>query len=125
MNESNTVDVGTSLPLVETTATGEWGRSTRAAQNTVSRPTRLGVVKTFVFTLMLSPATSIRDTWYEDHSFRASVTAVRIMERAIGRAVSRREALTIARQVLELAEDERLRLADIEASYGIQWGEEE
>lgn len=75
--------------------------------------------------IALSPATVLPDFWYIEGRRRDVVTASWLVEAAIGMRISRIEALNIARQILERAEEGRLELAQWEALRGIQWGEDE
>jgi hypothetical protein len=67
------------------------------------------------------PATSITDIWFFDKRRRDTCTALWSREGVIGWPISRTEAIRIAGQILERAERERVRLADLEAKRGIQW----
>lgn len=70
-----------------------------------------------------SPTTVAPDFWFIEKRRRDTSTAVRILESSVGRAISRAEALRIARRIIERAERERMQFALWEATRGIQWEE--
>ena len=52
---------------------------------------------------------------------RDTSSVASILGGVIGRPITRKEALRIARQIIECAEQERIQLAEWEASRGMQW----
>ncbi|MCX7347190.1 MAG: TIGR04255 family protein [Alphaproteobacteria bacterium] len=84
---------------------------------------RIGQVAGVILAIATSPATAIPDLWW-DRRRRDEVTVTWIVQPAVGRPVSRSEALRIVRQILERAEQERLEAAEAEASRGLQWGDD-
>ena len=60
----------------------------------------------------------------DEESFEGTDLAImeyRRVIKPIGRPISRKEAMRIARQVLEKAERERIELAEREAERGLDW----
>lgn len=72
---------------------------------------------------MASSATAALDYGFWDRRSLYASTIVSFLDGVIGRPISRTEALQIARQVIESAEQERIQLAEWEAKRGIQWEE--
>ena len=75
--------------------------------------------------ITLSPVTAIHDPWLLEKRRRDAVVTIPVYKEILGRAVSRSEALKLARQILIDAERERLAIAEFEAIRGIQWEEGE
>ena len=59
--------------------------------------------------------------WGWETVMRGTATVAYIAESVIGRPISRLDALRIARQIIECAEQERIQLAKWEGERGIQW----
>jgi len=74
--------------------------------------------------LAISPITVMPDPWLQERVYRNAVVTVLIYKEVIGHFISRSEALRIARQILVHAEQERLAIAEFEATKGIQWGDQ-
>lgn len=124
MTNASTADLQAEMLEPDVAATGSWGESyTRRPENVWSIP-RLAQITGFVLSLVASPATAVADTWFIERRRRDAATTVWILQEAIGRPITRAEALRIARQVLEQAERERLEIAEFEAARGIQWEDE-
>ncbi len=71
--------------------------------------------------LAVSPITAIPDPWLQEKRQHDAAVTMSICQEISGRFVSRSEALRIACQILEQAEQERLTIAELEANQGIQW----
>jgi hypothetical protein len=71
--------------------------------------------------LAISPVTTMSDPWLNERRRRDAVVTVSIYQEFLGRFISRSEALRLARQILEQAEQERLVIATLEAARGINW----
>jgi len=69
----------------------------------------------------LSPVTAIHDVWSDDRRCRDTATLTWIFEVPIGNPISRRQALLLARQIIEEAEQHREEFIAFEARQGIQW----
>ncbi len=76
-----------------------------------------------VLVTVASPATAVPDYWFLDRRRLDASTIALVLDGVIGRPISRTEALQIARQIIESAEQERIQLAEWEAKRGIQWEE--
>ncbi len=120
MNSAYTVDLRDSGLAPQTSATGPWQERNERPLNVF----RMVRVAGFVLSLAISPLTVIPDPWLMERKRRDAVVTASIYQETIGRFVSRREALRIARQILEQAERERLAVAEFEATRGVQWGDE-
>ncbi len=124
MSDSHTVELQAGPPEAVISATGPW------SENCTRRPVgglnavRLGPIAGLVISLLASPATAMVDVWFAERRRRDIASTVIVFQEAIGRPVSRAEALHIARQILERAERERLKVAEFEAARGIRWEEE-
>ena len=119
MNSTSTVDLRDGGLPSRIPATGSW----RENNDKPSELFRMARVAGFV-SLAISPLTAIPDPWLMEKRRRDAVVSALIYQEAIGRLVSRSEALRIARQILEQAERERLIVAESEALRGIHWGDE-
>jgi hypothetical protein len=106
------------------TATGIWNESdTRRTVNLWGIP-RIAKIAGFLLPFAISTITAMPDPWLIEKRRRDTVVTMSIFQEVIGYAISRSEALRIARHILEQAEQERLALAEFEAVRGIQWGDE-
>ena len=113
--------VGTEAPDVS--ASGWWSESYVRRPEMPSKLGKLGQIAGVALAIAVSPVTAIPDIWsLQGRGYDVS-TAVWGIEVAVGRQISRAEALRITRQVLERAERERMELAEWEAKRGIQWEE--
>lgn len=74
--------------------------------------------------MSLSSVTAIHDVWSDDRRCRDTATLTWIFGMPIGNPISRRQALLLARQILEEAEQHRADFIASEARQGIQWGHE-
>jgi len=125
VTDSNTVDIGISSLKTESSATGHWQQDcTQRPDQSWNLPRSWGIVA-IVSALLSAPATAVDDIWYQQRKERDAVTTVQLFKEVVGRSISRVEALSIVKRILETAESERLTLAELEASRGIQWGNEE
>jgi hypothetical protein len=120
VNSAYTTDLRDDGLTAQNLATGPW-RESNERPYTLSRMVR---VAGFVLSLTISAFTAIPDPWLAERKRRDAVVSASIYQEAIGRFVSRREALRIARQILDQAERERLAIAEFEAARGVQWGDE-
>ena len=68
-----------------------------------------------------SSATAVSDVWSLERRRLIAFTVPWVSEGMIGRSISRSEALRIARQIIERAEQERIQFAEWEAERGIYW----
>jgi predicted amidohydrolase YtcJ len=87
-------------------------------------PSRDLLAAGFSFALTVSPVTTLDGYAFDtDRNAPTTATAPNLSERhAVGRIVSRREALRLARKALFQAERERQELVVQEALLGLQWG---
>lgn len=123
MNSAYTVDLfGQDLaaPIPATRFWNETGGGLLKKGSAVLRGVKLAA---FALSLAASPITAIVDPWLLEKRRRDSTVTVAMYHRAVGRPVSRFEALRIAREILDQAEEERLAIAGLEAARGIDWGE--
>jgi hypothetical protein len=125
MNSAYTADLQDRPPESQTIEIGFLGGEsyTRRTVNLRGKPW-IAKIAGILLPLAVSTITVIPDPWLMEKRRRDSVVTVSIFQKVIGHAISRSEALFIARQILEQAEQERLALAEFEAARGIQWGEE-
>lgn len=75
--------------------------------------------------ISLSPVTAIPDVWSDERRRRDTATLIKVFDMPIGRPISRRQALLLARQILHQAEQNRAIFAVSEAQRGIHWEEEQ
>jgi len=125
VNSSNTVDLKDRLPESRAIETGLWSECDirRTAAN-LWGILRIRKIAGILLPLVVSTITAIPDPWLIEKRRRDTVVTMSIFKEVIGHAISRSEALRIARQILEQAEYERLALAEFEATRGIQWSDE-
>ncbi len=123
-NDHASMDLQIGSPETDVSSSGVWSGSYAKRPETIWKIGRFGQVAGMVLAIAASPATAISDYWFWERQRRDVSTAAWVLEAVIGRAISRAEALRIARQILERAERERIEIAEWEARRGIQWGEE-
>jgi len=82
---------------------------------------RWGRIAGLALTIMASPATAVPDIWSIERRRRDVTTVVCTVQTAVGRHITRQEALSIARRVLVDAEEQRRIIAEFEAARGINW----
>lgn len=124
-NDLATMDIHVEVPEADATASGLWSKSYIKRPETIWKIGRLGQIAGMVLAIAASPATAIPDYWFWERRMRDTATVSRIFESVIGRPITRVDALRIARQIIERAEQERIQLAEWEATRGIQWEEGE
>lgn len=116
-NDFTTIDLQTESFAADISASGSWSKSfVKRPEASWWRLVQLGVL----LSIAASPATAVPDYWFFERRRDPSATVRWVLE-AIGQAISRMEALEIARQILNEAERERLVFAEWEAKGGIQW----
>lgn len=122
MNRSAyTVDLLDKSPITQIQETGFWSENQEKLPKKGFDLFHMAKVAGLAFSLAVSPVTAMSDPWLLDKRRRDSAITVSIYQPAIGRFISRSEALRICRQILHKAERERLNFADFEAVRGIQW----
>ena len=123
MSETHTcqVEFGDQEPYLSGSA--NW-QEDFAADNSMGRPTR-GFMRSAVLALALMASTAaipILDPPPLDVRTSTSPVLAALMRRALpGRRISLREARQIALQIMENAEEERLKVVAEEATEGIDW----
>jgi len=122
VNSVSTVDLLDKEPTLQAPTSGVWRESYERESAKAFDLSRLAKAVGFAFSLAISPVTAMPDPWLMDKRRRDAVVTVSIYQELIGRPISRSEALRIARQILEQAEQERLAIAEFEAARGIHWG---
>ena len=125
MNSAYTVGVQDRVPESRTIETSLWDEN--CARRTAANLwgiLRIRKIAGILLPLAVSTITAIPDPWLIEKRRRDTVITMSIFQEAIGHAISRSEALLIARQILEQAEQERLALAEFEATRGLQWTDE-
>lgn len=121
MNSTYTVDLLYRGQTPQTPATGFWGENHERQPEKTFDLFRMAKVAGLAVSLAVSPVTAITDPWLAERRRRDAVVTVSIYQEVLGRFISRPEALRIACQILEQAEQERLVFAEYEAARGIQW----
>ena len=116
-----TIDLQTGSPGTDVSASGAWSKSFVKRPEVPWAMSRHAPVAGMLLPIAASPATAVPDAWFFERRRRGASTATWILEDAIGRPISRSEALRIAAQILEQAERERSETAAWEAKRGIQW----
>ncbi|MBM4349941.1 MAG: hypothetical protein FJ106_08655 [Deltaproteobacteria bacterium] len=125
MNSAYTVDLQGRPPESRAIETGPWSETyIRRRSMNLWGILRITKIAGILLPLAVSTITAIPDPWLIEKRRRDTVVTVSIFQEVIGHAISRSEALIIARQILEQAEHERLALAEFEAARGIQWSDE-
>jgi len=125
VNSAYTVNLEDAPPESRTTETGPWSESyIRRTATNLWGIIRIGKIGRILLPLALSTITAIPDTWLIEKRRRDTIVTISIFQEVIGHAISRSEAIRIARQILEQAEYERLALAEFEATRGMQWNDE-
>jgi len=125
VTDASTAGIRAEILEQDVAATGSWGESYGRRPESVRPTPRLAQIAGVVLSLMASPATAVADVWFiQRRRHDAATTAWAFFEEAIGRPITRVQALSIARQILEQAERERIEMAEFEAARGIQWEDE-
>jgi hypothetical protein len=75
--------------------------------------------------MSLSPVTAILDVWSDERRCRDTATLEWVFDMPVGKPISRRKALLLARQIMQEAEQNRVVFTAFEARQGIQWGDGE
>ena len=123
-NDLTTIDFQVELSETDISSSGIWSKSYVKRPETSWNLYRLGQIAGIVLVTAASPATAAPDYWFWDRRRRDVSTISLAFDGVIGRPISRTEALRIARQIIECAEQERIQLAEWEAERGIQWEED-
>lgn len=125
MNDYKTVDMGDTAGFLDIGSLATSSLSEPAeGHDGVVRPNTPWLVPAAAALLAIgSESTAIGNQLFLDESVPSATTVTYQIDlfAQVGRAVSRSEALRIARNVLFLAEEERHILAESEARFGIQW----
>lgn len=124
MNSANTVDLSDRESMSVAPATKIWFEGYERYRGKGSNLSRMAKTASLALSIAVSSVTAIADPWFLERRRRDAVVTESIYQRAIGRFVTRAEALRIARQILMNAERERVAIAEFEAARGIQWGDE-
>lgn len=119
-NNLATIDLQVESSETDISSSGVWSKSYVKRPETSWNLWRVGQVVGIVLVTAASPATTTSDYWPRR---RDVATVALVFENVIGKSISRTEALRIARQIIECAEQERIQLAEWEAERGIQWEE--
>lgn len=121
---SNTIDLLDRGQISQVPVTDLWREIYKHCPEKALDLFRWAKVAGLASSLAISPVTAMSDPWLFERKRRDSVVTMSIYQEILGRFISRSEALRIARQILEQAEQEQLALAEIEAARGIQWGDQ-
>lgn len=121
-NNLATIDLQVESSEPDVSSSSVWSKSYVERPET-SWHRRVGQIEGIVLVTMASSATAALDCWFWDRRSLYASTVVLFLDGVIGRPISRTEALQIARQIIESAEQERIQLAEWEAKRGIQWEE--
>ncbi len=124
MDSASTVDLLDREQAPQSLSTGFSRESHERSRERAFGLSRMAKVAGVALSLVVSPLTAMPDPWLLERRRRDAAITVSIYQEAIGRLISRSEALQMARQILEQAERERLAFAEFEAARGIQWGDE-
>ena len=122
-DELATIDLQVELSETDISSSGVWSKSYVKRPEPTWNFYRLGQIAGMVLAIAASPPTATSDYWLWDRRRRDASSVALVFEGVIGRAISRAEALRIARQIIECAERERIQLAEWQAKRGIQWEE--
>ncbi|MBN1984633.1 MAG: hypothetical protein JW795_24115 [Chitinivibrionales bacterium] len=120
-NNTFTADFQSESLRTDLSESGLWNESFTERSGVSLSFFRLGQIAGLVISLLSSPTTAIPDPWFYEMRRRDASSTVSLFKEAIGKPISRIEALRIARQILEQAEKERIEIAEFEAKRGIQW----
>ena len=122
-NDLATLDLQEELSEAGISSSENWSKSyVEKGPATIRKFARPRQVEEINLTISASPATAL-DHWFWDRRGNDVSTATLAFGSVIGRPISRAEALRVARQIIECAEQERIQLAEWEAERGIQWEE--
>lgn len=121
MDNVSSMEIANDLTHTEFSSSRYWSWGLLESTRMPINLSRIGPTVGLVFALAGSPATAIQDVWASERRKRDALTTHRIIQEIVGVPISRSEALTIARQIMETAEKERLAIADFEAVRGIDW----
>lgn len=124
MNSVSTVDLLDTGQTPQAPTTVCWCESDERHPEKAFDLSCMAKVAGLAVSLAISPVTAILDPWFLERKRRDAVVTVSIYQEVFGRFISRSEALRIARQILEQAEQERLAVAELEAARGVQWGDQ-
>jgi hypothetical protein len=121
VSSTYTVDLLARGQTSRSPSTGFWGESHERPIEKAFDLVRMVRVAGLAVSLAISPVTTMSDPWLNERRRRDAVVTVSIYQEFLGRFISRSEALRLARQILEQAEQERLVIATLEAARGINW----
>ena len=121
-NNLATIDLQVESSEPDVSSSSFWSKSYVERPET-SWNRRVGQIEGIVLVTMASSATAALDYGFWDRRSLYASTISSFLDGVIGRPISRTEALQIARQIIESAEQERIQLAEWEAKRGIQWEE--
>ena len=122
-NDLATLDLQEELSEAGISSSENWSKSyVEKGPATIRKFARPRQVEEINLTISASPATAL-DHWFWDRRGNDVSTATLAFGSVIDRPISRAEALRVARQIIECAEQERIQLAEWEAERGIQWEE--
>lgn len=125
-SELATVDFETGLPDTDASSLGVWGGyDDKNRPVVVSNAGRNWSSSGRVLIIAVPAATAVPDFWFWERWKRVASTAPWVSEGMIGRSISRSDALRVARQIIERAEQERIQFAEWESERGILWEEGE
>ncbi|HUS58806.1 MAG TPA: hypothetical protein VM141_09155 [Planctomycetota bacterium] len=118
MADASNVEVKAESPEFDAGATGAWSESfIQRPKRRFSFPREAFFIACLLHT---SPATAVPDIWYSAKRIEDAATASSFLDGAIGRPISRAEALRIVDSILVRAERERAELAENEATHIIE-----
>jgi hypothetical protein len=121
MDSACTVDLLDRGPTPQVPASGFWRE---AHPPKIFSLFRVAKVAGLALSFAVSPLTTMPDPWLLERKRRDAAITVSVYQEAIGRLISRSEAMRIAREILDQAERERLMIAEVEAARGIHWEDE-
>lgn len=113
----------------DNTASGTWSTTVDSRSDRLVSPRFIGTAATALLAALASSsalagfsATSFEDDlWIDNDKHSNATVSPNDFKSAIGRPISRAEALQVARSIRERAERERFAIADAEARRGIEW----
>lgn len=124
-NDLARMDFQVVTPEADVSASGLWSKSYIKRPEQTWKIQHFGQIAGIVLTFAASSATAGLDFWFWERRMRNTATVAGIFECVIGKRITRMDALRIARQIIESAEQERIQFAEWEAKRGIQWEEGE
>lgn len=115
MNDTNTVDLQTGIPSIYLSATGSWDIDNTSRVEPKRNICQLLQTGGIALAMIASPVTAVPDSWFFERRRRETSTINWIYEGIIGKPISIQKARQIALHFMHEIEEERKRVAELDA----------